>query len=243
MKDIELKFVGETNEPLYLGGLEGNKFKIVIRDVDEAVVAKNNFLVPNDFDSQRFSKNNLAVGKALLEKNYRKAVEEIISTDEDYKKLLEEHLSKSTNDYVGALRSLPKKSLIFYVHSVQSQIFNQILAEEVKKEEHFVLKTYFGDLVFPVNSLENSKNNYLDLVGFDADIEMLTKHKMNVNMFINRQIPEISLEGGKRKRFAEVKNCFVSELEDDELNKGRKKYTISNLKQVLFLDDKPQYVL
>lgn len=227
LKDIKLSFAGYSKEPLVLGGLKGNKFRIVVRDVEEVVSAKNNFFIPNYFDSQRFSNNNLEVGRAILKKDYKKAVEEIIKFDKDYSMIIKNHLDKSTNDYVGALKCIPRRSLLFYVHSIQSWIFNQLLSSEIKKGKHFVIQTDFGDLAFPINPLSEGINGEFDLVGFDSDSELLLEYGLNPNLFLNRQFPELSLEGNKRKKYAEVKDCTISNLEEDELNIGKKKYVIS----------------
>ena len=44
--------------------------------------------------------------------------------------------------------------------------------------------------------------------------------------FIIRKIPEISAEGTERDMFIEVKDLEIGNLEDDELNNGKKKSRI-----------------
>ena len=43
------------------------------------------------------------------------------------------HLSRKPNDYIGALRALPKKLRMMFVHAFQSYVFNRVLSERIKR--------------------------------------------------------------------------------------------------------------
>ena len=75
LKDIKVTFVKYSDKPIMLGGLDGNKFKIVVRDIKEPLQPVRH--VPNYYDDQRFGgyRPNLhLVGKEVLKNNYEQAV-------------------------------------------------------------------------------------------------------------------------------------------------------------------------
>ncbi|MDA3836467.1 MAG: tRNA pseudouridine(13) synthase TruD [Nanoarchaeota archaeon] len=88
-KDIQLEYIAMFPSRLNLGDNLGNKFEIVVRDVDEKdidnmkveMVKVKERGVPNFFDSQRFGfcGNNHIVGKYLLTGDFEKAFFTIIT--------------------------------------------------------------------------------------------------------------------------------------------------------------------
>ncbi|MBI2656496.1 tRNA pseudouridine(13) synthase TruD, partial [Candidatus Woesearchaeota archaeon] len=79
--NIELEYLGNGREPISLGGLEGNEFIITIRNLEGNEIKKiqkfqnKRIKIPNIYGPQRFSKNNNLVGKAIIKREFRKAVE------------------------------------------------------------------------------------------------------------------------------------------------------------------------
>lgn len=81
---LKLFFVGYYDNKIQIGGLKGNNFRIVVRDIKfnkidrvyEKIKNLSLFGVPNYFDSQRFGSvfNNEFIGKYLIKKNYEFAV-------------------------------------------------------------------------------------------------------------------------------------------------------------------------
>jgi tRNA pseudouridine13 synthase len=200
MEGITLRFLGKGDERLNLGKLKGNEFEITVRNIEKKPRPIRKFR--NLFDSQRFGKNmdNHVIGKAIIMKDFRKACEMI----DDGK--IKTHLASRPNDYVGALKTLPKKVLQLYVHAYQSFLWNGMAA----------------------GSFEES----LPLIGFYTDEtdevkRVLEREGIRREDFIIRQMPELSAEGGERAVFAEVGRLQVRELEDDELNPGEKKVRVS----------------
>lgn len=214
-KDIMLRFLGYGNTRLCLGELQGNRFEIVIRNLGEkgnGQETKDNIqesnaheepkpitTMKNYFDEQRFGmhKNNHLVGKFMLQKKWKEACDMV-------------GLQAESNNYVAALRALPKRIVKMYVHAYQSHLFNMLI-------EH---------------CSEGNCPEELPLIGFGtpetAEVKsILQKEGIVLRDFIVREIPELSSEGGMRKVFAEVKELEISELEEDELNPGRKKCRVS----------------
>lgn len=130
---LELDFIGFTEEPISLGCLKGNRFEIVVSAIkDHTTPPSVKFLVPNYFDEQRFSEKNTDIGMALLKKDFKKASEIILLSEGHYEDRVKEHLQTFPADYVGAIRKIPKKILLLFIHSVQSYIFNTVLCQLLK---------------------------------------------------------------------------------------------------------------
>ena len=205
LRDIELKFLGKGAEPISLGDLEGNEFEIIVRNIDEKPKAKNKFV--NYFGEQRFSKINVPVGKVIVQKDFEKAVKLLLSNKGPEEIKIRDYNHKNPTNYVGALKILPLKVLKIYVHAYQSWIWNQVVEKIDKKGE-------------------------LPLVGFGTLVDnrvladFLAEERIKPRDFIIKEIPELSSEGDVRKIMAEAKDLKIGELEDDELNQGKKKVKI-----------------
>ena len=210
---ITLEFKGKGNKKIYLGQLEGNKFTITARNITQKPKAIKQFL--NLFDEQRFSMNNVEIGKYIVKKEFKKAVEKLMESNGYYERLVKEHYDK-TGDAVNSLRKIPMHVLIFFVHAYQSELWNRT-AEELSKTV--------------INNIE------VPIIGFGSefatdDIRKITEtilreEGINQRDFILKSFPELSSEGSTRKLYTDVTDLKIGELEDDELNKGMKKVTIS----------------
>ncbi|NQV08942.1 tRNA pseudouridine(13) synthase TruD [Candidatus Woesearchaeota archaeon] len=201
-EELMLKFLGKGKERINLGDLEGNKFIITVRNIENK--PKRITKIVNYFDDQRFgiNKNNHVVGKLIIKKKFKEAVEEIDQEAEE-------------NNYISSLREIPKRILRLYVHAYQSYLWNKTVEEYIKTE---------------------NKNTKIPLVGFGTELKgklkkivenLMKQEEITLRDFIIREIPELSSEGNERDLFAEIKNLKISDLENDELNKTKKKYTIS----------------
>ncbi|PIN80650.1 hypothetical protein COV13_03215 [Candidatus Woesearchaeota archaeon CG10_big_fil_rev_8_21_14_0_10_32_9] len=211
LKDITLEFVGYLKEPITLGSLKGNKFNITIRNLQKTEMPKKNKVSINYFDKQRFSKNNVEIGKAILNKKFKEACDLITLGDGSYREIIDKHLAKSKNDYVNALKKIPRKILMIYVHAYQSKIWNETIQEHLKFKEDTI-------------------NEEIPIVGFSTELQegklksIITKIMNDENItfrdFIIREIPELSFEGNKRNIYAEIQNLTIEKQEQDELNEG-----------------------
>ncbi|MBW3015076.1 tRNA pseudouridine(13) synthase TruD [Candidatus Woesearchaeota archaeon] len=208
LKDIELNFYGYGDTPLSLGDLIGNQFIIIVRNLEKNQLVEHVPKIPNYFGQQRFSRNNAEIGKAIIKKYFKKAVELILENTGDQESKVLDHITHKPNDFVGALRKINIKILRMYVHSYQSYIWNKTL-EKCLKDNHKVefipilgFGTELGDSV-----VDNIIKNFMDS-------EIIT-----LRDFIIPQIPELSAEGDKRKAFTEIKDLEIK-TDLDELNKG-----------------------
>lgn len=207
LKDIEIKFLGKGDEPISLGILDGNEFEITVRNIDKKPKPKTKFI--NFFGEQRFSKNNAEIGKAIVKKDFKKAVELLLEGKGDVEKKIKEYLVKNPTNYVGALRIIPSKLLKMYIHAYQSWIWNQIAKEHKENEIAEIQLVGFGTIV------EDR-----------CMADFLLKEKLEPRDFIIREIPELSSEGSCRDLTVEAKDVEIGTLEEDALNEGKKKILI-----------------
>jgi tRNA pseudouridine13 synthase len=90
MDSIVLTLVGYSRKKIKIGDLEGNRFTIIVRDIEEkelADIAQRSRTiptsgVPNYFDSQRFGSviDTTFIGKEVVVKNYEQAVKQYLTS-------------------------------------------------------------------------------------------------------------------------------------------------------------------
>lgn len=245
LKDIDLTFAGYSHHSLALGDLIGNRFEIVIKELNKLPEnIPENFIVPNYFDEQRFSTNNVQVGLALVKKDFKGAVEKIAETDEDFREGIKAHLEKQPNDFVGAFRLLPRKITLFYIHALQSKLFNDLLAKRIDNAVSW--KYSQGEFKFFNDVVTKKPFDKLPLIGYlskldEEDKKVLDQFDMVARNFLITSLPDLSLEGSEREAFLEVKNCKEVERGDNfitlsfELGKGS--YATIVIKQILAMNE------
>lgn len=195
LTDIELTYVGTGTTPIQLADLRGNKFTIALRDVKELPPMHDVFV--NYFGEQRFSTNNATIGKLLVKKNYKDAVQLMLESGEENRTEIAEHLSTTPNDYIGALKRIPKTMLMLYIRSYQSYLWNTVVSAYV--QDHTV-------------DLEKK----IPLYGFDIEFEdssaeelydtVLAEEEVSERDFINKTIPHLSAEGIDRLVWIQAKD-------------------------------------
>ena len=183
---IELEVVGKHSRPLSLGDLLGNRFTIIVRELQKPLVKKDK--VRNYFGPQRFGDNNVEVGKLLLQKKFAQACE-----------LLE----LETANPVASLRVLPKHTLMIYLHAYQSWLWNEVLRSFSDTEVPEVLPIVgFGTELDEYGAMVEEKYEAL------LDSEGITQRN-----FIIKQLPNLSPEGTERDCFMDVQNLELGEFE------------------------------
>ncbi|MBI2662397.1 tRNA pseudouridine(13) synthase TruD [Candidatus Woesearchaeota archaeon] len=230
LKYIGIELLGYGDQPISLGDLEGNYFEIIIRNLGQEKMKEVKAII-NYFDEQRFSKNNVKIGKHIVKKEFKEAVKLI---DEDICTI---HLQERANDYIGALKKLPLRLLRLYINAYQSYIWNKTVAEFLGKEGK-KMSYSLGELVFVDKSerfleMEIPIIGFLELEDYNNDIvkgiisRIMQQEGIEYGDFVIKQIPQLSLEGGLRSIAVEVKNLVIGTGEDDELNIRKRKVRIS----------------
>lgn len=230
LKGIELKYLGNGKEPVSLGDLEGNEFTIIMRNLNDNEVKKIKNLekktinVPNLFGPQRFSKNNHLVGKAIIKKDFKKAVELILENEGIVEQEIKKYIQNNKNDYAGAIRLIPLKTRRLFVHAYQSFLFNKIICEylENNKEEKRIKNIQIPVIGFNFD-LNEIKNNALK----NIIKKIVEEEKITPRDFIIHQMPELTSEGTSRDLFFQLKDLKILEISGDELNKNKQKININ----------------
>ena len=180
------------------------------------------------------STNNVAIGRALVKKDFATAVTLI---DEA---MVSKHLEEKKNDFVGALKKIPIRLLRLYVNAYQSYLWNETLAAyllskgEVLKEVNYSLGKFvfvsdskrFVDLEVPIIGF-GSEEVLVDSIMKKITDDLMAKEGINYNDFVIKQIPELTLEGEFRRAFVSVKNMEIGTFEEDDLNVGKKKVLVT----------------
>ena len=167
--NYSLRRIGFTKKPISKQDMLGNKFKIKISDLINDVSHFNEHdKILNFFGYQRFgSKRPIThlVGKAIIQKNYQKAIDFLLNysskydtvENNHYRKLISERKSDSeiidqlpksmdieisvlrglskSNDQKIAIREIPLQMRRFYIQAYQSYIFNRTLSMAFEYEE------------------------------------------------------------------------------------------------------------
>ncbi|PIN80348.1 hypothetical protein COV16_00995 [Candidatus Woesearchaeota archaeon CG10_big_fil_rev_8_21_14_0_10_34_8] len=205
-EQINLEFLGHGNERLNLGMLKGNKFTIIVRDIAKKEMEcfernKDDAVFVNYYDGQRFGvkKNNHIVGRLIVKRDFEKAVKELLKSEHYPNNLIKKHIEKHKTDFIGALRSVPKRVLLMYVHAYQSYLWNKT-AEKMNKEQQDV-----------------------SLIGFDIEDrndvidEIMKEEEITERDFLIKEMPELCAAGGKRKLLMDVKDFKYEKLDDSAI--------------------------
>ena len=237
IKDITIRPM-EYGSRVGLGDLWGNRFTIVVRGFSGK--GKMPARIPNFFGPQRFGEARPVthlVGKAIVNGQFHDAVDtylfKTMGTDPmravreecagDYRMALQEFpmhlkyersilgaLAKSPTDYVGALRALPRKLLVMFVHAYQSELFNKVLEERVGRG----LFGLEGDILeggVPTGPLFGTE---CPLAGGEAgEIErsVLEGEWLGLKDFEIHGMPDLTSKGMRRRLWVEPKGFGVLE--------------------------------
>ncbi len=211
LKDIEVKIVGKGKEPISLGDLVGNEFEITVRDIEKKPEPVT--WIMNYFDEQRFSENNVEVGRCMIKGDFQKAAKLIRHRS------VQSHIEDFPNDHVGAIKTLPFKIQKIYIAAYQSYLWNECVASYVRKNypRYLTIKYSQGEFLFP-----NTRPEFdVPLISFDSDVgfyeEILKKEGLALRDFVIRQMPDLTPQGSSRHVSVEVKDLHIRELENKKI--------------------------
>ncbi len=217
------EFIGKGKIPISIGSHYANYFGITVRNLDKGDLEvfgnnikgiRKNSRFLNLFDEQRFSAGNDKVGECMIKGDFRNAAMLVIGSKGESGRTVKRHLEKNPNDYVGALRLIPKKIAVFYIHSLQSRLWNEI-AEKLSK---------------------NKRNIEVPIIGFGTEFKsskvrqeyerIMEKRGIGLRSFVISKFPEISSEGSYRDLFVKLSDLKIEKIHDDELNRNMRKVVL-----------------
>jgi tRNA pseudouridine13 synthase len=233
VRDIAVRHLGFLAESLHLGDLDGNRFEIIVRGIttEELHTLQH---VPNYFDEQRFSQKNAQIGKAIVIGDFAVAAELICSTDDHAEREMRTVLDIRANDYVTALRRVPRSILLMYVHAYQSSLFNEVLARYVRHHDPAAV-TVDGPVTITIPAVDVPPAT-IPLIGFGTELmppldawyeELLAREGITQRDFVVRPLPQLSVEGGVRDAFIAVNDLVVGPLEEDDRIPGTKRQLLT----------------
>lgn len=167
----ELNYVGSSEYPIEIGKLQGNSFKLRLRNLDEFVAEtikkseKHSFTILNYFDVQRFGmpgKKHIThlIGKNIIENKYDEALEQLLisgNIDEDtYRQWINQ-----AEDYINTIE--PRRR-IFFLSAYDSYVWNKVLGEVVERCSSGVEYEKSGITFFYSNNVTDLVRNEIEKI-------------------------------------------------------------------------------
>jgi tRNA pseudouridine13 synthase len=138
---LELRHHSYNANGLEAGHLDGNSFRIIVRDIDEATAdrlsetkGRNNFFFINYYDTQRFGvpdgpKQTHLIGEAVLAKDYERAFTLLAESQSPEAKKCMEH--RGTPEQFFA--DLDQRRVAFYLSAHSSAQWNRVVMSLVDR--------------------------------------------------------------------------------------------------------------
>ena len=209
---ISIVRMGYFNSPIQIGRLQGNSFKIRLRNVTEKTAieikakSRRRIFFPNYYDTQRFGITNMPkhthlIGKALYKNDYELAMQYMKEcTPNDCENIHEFEDSKSF--FAG----MDKNKLSFYYNAFTSKMYNEHLGEYIKKNMPYYEKNYDG-----ICYVMPQSGRYLSNADSIQERVCVPRYDVDSNM-------ELSLKYFYRYIFIDT-IMHIDSIEEDSLNK------------------------
>ncbi|MDP3882135.1 MAG: tRNA pseudouridine(13) synthase TruD [Nanoarchaeota archaeon] len=253
---IILKNFRWAKHKIKVGDLEGNRFRVVLRDVDKEAIkilnrVRNTKGFPNFFGMQRFGslrRDNVRIGKLILQQKFEDAVFAYLvgfgEKESDEVKIAKKKL-KSDKNLVEAIKYFPEKLRTEHgvLRYLSSHPKDWIGALKLFDEKSLLMicqsvqSQLFNDILErAIEEGINLNNQKINLIGYNSNFspgevgrierEVLKEHGLEFKSFNTSSLPFLSLKGSSRQAFFEVKDLIV-ETGEDELFLPSKKIILS----------------
>ncbi|MFH1448478.1 MAG: tRNA pseudouridine(13) synthase TruD, partial [Candidatus Micrarchaeota archaeon] len=137
-----------------------------------------------------------------------------------YERLLLLHLSKNPNDYVNAMRKLPRGLTLMFVHAYQAYLFNRILSSKTEMGGGADVGEYYcGENEFGYPDLsQRTTMGFLvgKIIGYESELgesenRVLEEEAIRTIDFKLKSFPELGSRGGHRVMYCPLKDFEFSE--------------------------------
>lgn len=126
-----------------------------------------------------------------------------------YERVLLHRLAANPKDWAGALRALPRRLLLMFIHAYQAWLFNLALSQRIEegriRPEGGEYLCEEGKMGFPAVEKKSTKGRFIvgKVIGYATrpnarEREILKQEEIDVKDFRLRSIPEISSSGAHR---------------------------------------------
>jgi len=241
IKDITLRDFTMGSEPINLGTLSGNRFTVVIRDVDKGAektaketVKQLDNRMPNFFGTQRFGLrlNNHIVGKHILRGEIKEAAMAFLcdtgNEPEEATKARSE--LRKTEDFKTAFESFPnylgfEKSVLNHLIKTPTDFVGglRVLPKKLRKMFVHAYQGYIFNLALSEYIEKDEIPDELPLVGYTTSADKVTKailkaEEIKVDEFKVPPMPEMTMKGESRKTIIQFKEFEILDFNDKNRN-------------------------
>ena len=253
---IILKNFKWAKHKIKIGDLSGNKFKIILRDVDKEAIkilsrVRNTEYLPNFFGAQRFGsvrKENVIIGKLILKLRFQEAVFAYLTgfgdkeSDEVKRAKKKLKIEKSLADaklYFPQELRLEHLILDYLSRNNKDWLgaLNIIGEKSLLMMCQSVQSKIFNDILErAIEERINLKKICIPLIGYNSNFsegrmgeierEVLRDNNLEINNFKIPQSPYLSLKSSVRNAFFKVNELNI-ETEEDELFPLSKKIVLT----------------
>ncbi len=133
-----------------------------------------------------------------------------------YERTLLGRLAEAPDDYAGALRRLPRKLLLMFVHAYQSDLFNRVL----DKRRALGLEPLEGDILqdgVPTGPLYGYESELATGKQGEIEMDLLEDEWLELGQFSLHKMPELSSRGLRRPLTVKVQGLEILEKGSDWL--------------------------
>jgi tRNA pseudouridine13 synthase len=163
-------------------------------------------------------------------RDYKQALKEF-PFDARPERAILNHLIKYPKDYAGAFTTLPTKIQYLFTHAYQSDLFNKMLSERIKKYEEKALKPIEGDVLnekkVPMLLLAGYESVYAEEKAGEIEKKIMEDEKVSFSDFKTNKLTTLSSKGERKEIALTPENFKLEKITDDEYNPGKKSITIS----------------
>ncbi len=253
LKDIEIEVAGRFADRLALGDLTGNRFEIVLRDLNKKELnsAKYNYVILNKacflnyFGEQRFGGGNSAlVGREIIRGYFRDAVYYLLTYSEQENKeasTFRKFAKKHFGDWQAILNICPKflsieTTVLKHLSQVPTDFAGALrrLPKPTRRMYVHAYQSYLWNSGLAVVRGRLKKEYHIP--GFKTKLgedifskkikELLVADNLTLDSFRCVSMPELASEGASRPALVKAKHFEAGEPEKDELNRGKYKVVL-----------------
>ncbi len=145
------------------------------------------------------------------------------------------YLDDRPKDFAGAFKIIPRQIGSLFLQAYQSYLFNKCLSIYIEKNfDHFFSKYVLDRIAFPKEQKFISMK--VPVIGYDMQSskefdeinhQIMKDENITPEDFKIKEIPSFSSRSILRDAFVKVNNFTMGSLQDDELNPGCKKQTMT----------------
>ncbi|MDO8564229.1 MAG: tRNA pseudouridine(13) synthase TruD [Nanoarchaeota archaeon] len=243
---IILKNFKWAKHKIKVGDLLGNRFKVILRDVDKDAIkilsrVRNTEYLPNFFGAQRFGsvrKENVIIGKLILKQKFQEAVFTYLTVfgdkESDEVKIAKKKL-KAEKNLIKAKQYFPQELRL--EHAILDHLskndkdwlgaLNIIGEKTLLMMCQSVQSKIFNEILSrAIDERIDLKKISISIIGYNSNFsqgrmgeieqDVLRDNNLEINNFKIPQIPFLSLKSSVRKAFFKVNELSI-ETEKDEL--------------------------